>query len=115
MPSPYRRSCRDCAKAKRRCDLNSPCYRCRVRSLQCTYEKDTRSARNVALAEVAGVEDSASTVSPQNETIINAAQMSDVNMVAGPLDAYNNNVTADLTMTGSALPSFPDYDLDWPD
>lgn len=112
MPSPYRRSCRDCAKAKRRCDLNSPCYRCRVRSLQCTYE-NPRSTRPVAVAEVADGEDPTSTVSPRSVTRVNAAEMPGVNMAFGPLEY--NNATAGLTLTGSALPFFPDYDLDWPD
>ncbi|CAI7658872.1 unnamed protein product [Penicillium pancosmium] len=113
MPSPYRRSCRDCVKAKRRCDLNFPCYRCRVRSLQCTYE-NSLNTRPIAEPGVADDEDYTSTVSPPSVSWTNAAQMQDVNTAVGPLDVYNN-APVGLTLTGSALPFFPDYDLDWPD
>ncbi|KAJ5160879.1 uncharacterized protein N7482_007883 [Penicillium canariense] len=47
-------------------------------------------------------------------TSINAAEMPEVNMAVGPLDLYNN-ATAGLTLTGSEIPFFPSYDLDWPD
>ncbi|KAJ5404121.1 hypothetical protein N7509_003992 [Penicillium cosmopolitanum] len=113
MPSPYRRSCRDCVKAKRRCDLNFPCYRCRVRSLQCTYESPLNT-RPIAVPDVADDEDSTSTVSPPSVSWTNAAEMPDVNPAVGPLDVYNN-APVGLTLTGSTLPFFPDYDLDWPD
>lgn len=55
-----------------------------------------------------------STVSPRSVARINAAEMPDVNTAVGPLDVYNN-APAGQTLTGSAFPCFPDYDLDWQD
>ncbi|KAJ5917672.1 hypothetical protein N7466_011226 [Penicillium verhagenii] len=115
MPSPYRRSCRDCVKAKRRCDLNSPCYRCRVRSLPCTYEKPPHK-RPIAVAEITDGEHLMTPVSPQSVTTrsANATEIPDANTAIGPLDVYDN-APAGQALTGSAFPPFPDFDLDWQD
>ncbi|KAJ5937943.1 hypothetical protein N7454_004285 [Penicillium verhagenii] len=113
MPSPYRKSCRDCVKAKRRCDLHSPCYRCRVRSLPCTYEKPLHT-RPRAVAEIANGEDLMTPVSPQSVTSVNATEIPDANTSIGPLDVYDN-APAGQALTGSAFPPFPDFDLDWQD
>lgn len=38
-------ACRNCAKAKLKCDRASPCGRCRQRKLQCETPTDNRSGR----------------------------------------------------------------------
>lgn len=37
MTSSRQKSCGECSKAKRRCDLQAPCSRCTQRSLRCVY------------------------------------------------------------------------------
>ena len=51
MPTPHRRSCQQCVKAKRRCDLGTPCYRCRVRRVPCTYDAVAGDALRQSRAE----------------------------------------------------------------
>ncbi|KAK9368231.1 transcription factor gsfR2 [Lipomyces kononenkoae] len=47
-PPPRRKSCKNCIKSKRRCDLGIPtCTRCRQRQIQCSYP--SRSDRNTII------------------------------------------------------------------
>ena len=102
MPAPFRRSCSNCAKSKRRCDLALPrCYRCRVRSLDCRYHHAPIFPAQQQLPS----------------SILNAAGEPD--LIASSQDGTSIvDTPADLMMPDqqeASLPSFPDYDLDWPD
>ena len=109
MPPPFRQACNHCVKSKRRCDLILPrCYRCRVRSLDCSYEKTSHLARQQPSPSTT---DDAREPEPctfgQNE----ASRIDDPVQVmhsAEPAIDFNAQLEA-------SLPPFPDYDLDWPD
>jgi hypothetical protein len=109
MPPPFRRACNNCVNAKRRCDLIVPrCYRCRVRSLDCNYQKTSLSAaprQQPAFLTGAARELELSVIS-RNET-----PDGDV-----PVQAMcDGGPTVDFNQLEASLPPFPDYDLDWPD
>ena len=108
MPAPFRKACTSCVRAKRRCDLGLPrCYRCKVRSLDCSYPNlsshstpqdidpasDTTQGRSVGPISDSGPSDGIE----QTQEAIDNAQVS----TGSGEDQY--------------LPPFPDYDLDWPD
>lgn len=111
MPAPFRQACANCVKSKRRCDLVMPrCYRCRVRSLDCSYHNassfipasqqptpsiidDNKGPDSSAVSEHA----TARVDSPANQTAHGAEPIVDFNQ----LDA--------------SFPPFPDYDMDWSD
>lgn len=111
MPAPYRQACANCVKSKRRCDLVLPrCYRCRVRSLDCSYHNaspfiQTRQ-QSVSSRAVTILEPVPSPAS-QDETPRVDTHDDQVMQSAGSNIDFNQ-----LEVT---LPPFPDYDLDWSD
>jgi hypothetical protein len=54
VPPPRRKSCDHCIRAKRRCDLNSPCSRCSEKGLDCSYKSigSTKRAQHTAAVQV---------------------------------------------------------------
>lgn len=54
-PPPRRKSCGECVKAKRRCDLLTPkCTRCFQKTLDCRYVREPRAQPNAASQGPAG-------------------------------------------------------------
>ena len=110
MPPPFRQACNNCVKSKRRCDLVLPrCYRCRVRSFDCNYEKAShvfplRQQPTPSTADAAREPEPASI--GQNDV---AGMDTPVQMTHG------TEPTVDFNQLDASVLPFPDYDLDWPD
>jgi Fungal Zn(2)-Cys(6) binuclear cluster domain len=99
MPAPFRRSCSNCAKSKRRCNLGRPrCFRCQVRSLECNYQPQQTVVQSSSSTAVQAAQDL-----PQY-AVFDAMT---------PIASSQENLPAiNLDMS---LATFPDYDLDWAD
>ncbi|OKL57593.1 hypothetical protein UA08_06953 [Talaromyces atroroseus] len=95
MPAPFRRSCTNCAKSKRRCNLRRPrCFRCQVRSLECNYQSPPPTASSAAAAAQ------------------NSPQYAVFDSTAPEVNPQGSLPPIELDIS---LATFPDYDLDWAD
>jgi len=91
-----------CVRSKRRCDLALPCcYRCRVRSLDCCYQSDKSSA---PVHEEVDIQD------PLPWLVSNGGRLSESGQAQQTATEPYTDECED-----QSLPSFPDYNLDWPD
>nr|POE53520.1 transcription factor gsfr2 [Quercus suber] len=88
MPTPYRRSCRQCVTSKRRCTLTSPCHRCRVHSLPCSYLNGVWDQAAVPRTVTAPELDGASIYRPNDfaEAMQPASNAVDEGMLSGLTD-----------------------------
>ena len=55
MPISRKKSCRNCRRAKARCNLSFPCSRCTERDLQCIFEEVPRRTPQSSLPEARGI------------------------------------------------------------
>ncbi|KAH8698787.1 hypothetical protein BGW36DRAFT_376733 [Talaromyces proteolyticus] len=109
MPAPYRKACVHCVKSKRRCDQATPCYRCKVRSLECHYQNAPLSSQSKQRTDLMSED-------LQGYTPVTV----DVNELfadSSNLDQMMNDVNTSLDnpQVELSLPPFPDPDLDWSD
>lgn len=105
MPAPYRKACAQCATAKRRCDLGSPCcYRCKVRSLECQYP-----------TAVCPTDLSSEPFPGHAGRLVSHDELA-ASVERDVLDLMDTESYLGLQAGGSEpLAFFPDYELDWAD
>lgn len=82
------------------------CYRCRVRSLECQYHHVPLTGRQLDPEPISDPEISA-----------NTGDMYDTSLdgLLHQIEAHDTVISLEDAPTGTALPPFPDYDLDWQD
>lgn len=111
MPAPFRKACANCVRSKRRCDLVLPqCYRCRVRSLDCSYHH----APSFILARQQQTSPVADTIGKPDQSPISNNESASANILVDEM-IHSSAPSIDFNQMELSLPPFPDYDLDWPD
>jgi hypothetical protein len=104
MPAPRRKSCFNCVKSKRRCDLETPnCSRCKSRGFVCDYGDAPANGEN-------GIATSPLQAGPGAMT--NDPLLVDPSRLG---KTYESNQTTNISTPDLQLPSLPDGTLSWSD